>query len=138
MTKAATLRAPITPYMPKKSEPWSVSRETPQGAGLWEVPMALVPGVRFPVIGTSLHLLGQRGFGALWPLLDRTYRRVFQLEFHAIDFVDAWDGGVADLVGHQPDLRVPWEAKRALYHHVFETIGQGRAFMTLADAVRNF
>ena len=138
MTRAATLRAPITPYIPHREAPWGVSRETPQGASLWEVPMALVPGVRLPVIGTSLHLFGKQGFQAVWPLLSHTYRRLFHLEFHALDFVDAQDEGVADLVAHQPDLRIPWRQKRALYDHVFDTVGRGRTYDTLAGAVRSF
>lgn len=101
-----------------------------------EVPMCMVPGVRVPVIGTSLHLFGARGFSALMPLLRKTYARLFQLEFHAIDFVDDTDFGISDLCLVQPDVRIPWADKRALYEHVLHTLRRTYTFAPLRDAVR--
>jgi hypothetical protein len=113
-----TLGSPLRPYRADTRAPWSRARE-PQRA-LWEIPMAVVPGVGVPLIGTSLHLFGKTGVAALVPALRRLYPRLFNLEFHAIDWVDHRDPGVPQaLTGRQPDLKVAVQAKRALYGAVF-------------------
>jgi hypothetical protein len=82
--------------------------------------MALVPGADIPFIGTSLHLFGKAGLAALVPVLRRRYDRLLNLEFHALDWVDARDPGIpAALTARQPDLRVPVAQKRALYGGLF-------------------
>lgn len=134
MTPARNLLAPIRPYVASKRRVW---RRSSDGQGLVEIPMALVPGLRFPVIGTSLHLLGKAGFDAVYPILRRTYPELLQLEFHAIDFMDATDEGAQDLVDAQPDLRVPWGKKRALYDHIFARLTSDYAAAdSLEHAVR--
>lgn len=133
MTPAAMMLAPTRAYRPSSSNIWRAHQRSTR---MWEVPMCLVPGVRFPLIGTSLHLVGTKGFGALLPLLRRRYRRLLQLEFHAMDFMDSSDEGMQELVGIQPDLKIPWAEKRARYMEIFGMISQHYAFMTLAEAVR--
>ena len=133
MTPARNLLAPIRPYLADDHRVWRPSRDE---VGLAEIPMALVPGIRFPVIGTSLHLLGRRGFDLVFPLLRRTYPQLFQLEFHAIDFMDAHDEGAQDLVDVQPDLKVPWGDKKRLYDHIFERLTDYDAAEPLEHAVR--
>jgi hypothetical protein len=133
MTDPRSLLAPITPYRPERGRWW---RHDPHSALPWQIPMALIPGARIPVIGTSLHLLGARGFAAAWPLLKMTYKKLFQLEFHAIDFMDASDEGCAEFAEHQPDLRVSWSQKRELYRFVFKKMAQDYELETLAEGVR--
>jgi hypothetical protein len=130
MTQPETLLAPITPYRPERGRFW---RHDPKSKRPWEIPMALIPGVRLPVIGTSLHLLREAGFDAAWPLLRRAYPTLFQLEMHAIDFMDADDPGCGELAAHQPDLRVPWAVKRARYQHVFGRLRESYTFAPLRD-----
>lgn len=136
MVAPETLLAPLSAYRPSRAHIW---RSDPDSELPWEVPMCLVPGVRFPVIGTSLQLMGAAGFDAVFPLLRRTYPRLFQLEFHAIDFMDADDlRGAEDahaLIAAQPDLRVPWPRKRAIYRHVISRLRADYLFSTLEDAV---
>ncbi len=138
MTRAETLLSPLQAYYPKKSKLWRARRTTYNlhelEQNLLEIPGLVIPGVRFPVIGTSLHLLKKQGFDAAYPLLRRTQPDIFNLEFHAIDFMDSTDPGVQDLVGVQPDLAIPWEQKRALYRHVFARIRADYEFCTLEDA----
>lgn len=140
MTPATNLLAPIGPYRPSADKLWKrAGTDTMDGLRShmpMEVPMCLVPGLRFPVIGTSLHLLGETGFNAVYPLLARAYDQLFQLEFHAIDFMDAGDVDSAELVAAQPDLRVPWVKKRDLYGHVIRRLRETYLFSTLEDAVR--
>ncbi|MBA2663418.1 MAG: polysaccharide deacetylase family protein [Bradymonadaceae bacterium] len=135
MTRPQTLLAPLAPYFPDEKRFW---RDSQRGYGLLEMPMAVVPGVRFPIIGTSLHLLKELGFDAVYPLIRRAQPRHFNLEFHAIDFMDSNDEGVADLVGIQPDLAVPWTTKRARYAHVFARLREHYRFATLEDTARSF
>lgn len=134
-----TLAAPITPYRPAKDKIW---RPDPRSNLPLEIPMCLLPGLRFPVIGTTLPLLGKIGFDAIFPLLRRAHTQVFQLEFHAVDFMDAADlRGLSDqelLLAHQPDLRVPWPHKRAIYRHVFSRLNAHYDFSTIAAFAKTF
>jgi hypothetical protein len=134
MTRVDTLAAPLAPYRPDAA---SIRHIDPHSRLPLEIPMCVVPGVRFPVIGTSLHLLGARGLSSLMPLLRRTHRRLLNLEFHAIDFMDAHDPGTAALLGIQPDLSIPWPDKVALYREVFDRVAQHWNFATLQDAARS-
>lgn len=137
MVAPETLLAPLGPYRPSRAQMW---RRDPRSDLPWEVPMCLVPGVRFPVIGTSLQLMGRAGFDAVFPLLRRAHRQLFQLEFHAIDFMDADDlrgaDNAAELIAAQPDLRVSWPRKRAIYRHVISRLRADYLFSTLEDAVQ--
>jgi hypothetical protein len=70
------------------------------------------------------------------PSLQRTYDRILNLEFHAIDFIDASDAPDGEqLAAVQPDLRIPWPQKRALYRHVLERLSEAYEFSTMRDAV---
>ncbi len=100
--------------------------------------MCVVPGVRFPIIGTSLHLLGERGFDLVLPILRRAHPSLLNLEFHGIDFLDRHDPGCEELVAHQPDLRIPWRVKAQRYGHVFERLAEAYEFHPMETAVRSF
>lgn len=78
--------------------------------GLWEVPMSVSPGLRLPLIGTSL--LG--GPEALRRQLVRQAESLsyFHLELHAIDLADAEADGIEHLVKHSPGLGIPLETRR--------------------------
>ena len=134
MTPPSTLLAPITPYRPSARSIWRADEASTRP---WQVPMCLVPGVRFPLIGTSLHLVKEQGFQAMMPLLRRAHPDLFQLEFHSIDFMDRHDEGVDDLVGHQPDLSIPWEVKRERYSAIFRALKKHYRFDTLLEGVRS-
>ncbi len=134
MTPPSTLLAPITPYRPARGSLWQQDADSGRP---WQIPMALVPGLRFPLIGTSLHLVRERGFAALMPILKRAHPDLFQLEFHSIDFMDDTDEGVDDLVGHQPDLSIPWEVKRERYSAIFDALSTHYRFDTLIRGVES-
>jgi peptidoglycan/xylan/chitin deacetylase (PgdA/CDA1 family) len=128
--RAAVLGAPIRPYRPRPGEPYR------RGDGpLWEVPMAVTPGLRLPVIGTSLITappwLRRRLVAAALkaPLVN--------LELHGIDLADAdADGLPPALIARQPDLRRPLAAKRAaLEATLLEARAAGARFCTLSEAV---
>lgn len=131
MTRAETLFTPLRPYRP---DPASVRRVKPTSRLPLEIPMCVVPGVRFPIIGTSLHLLGARGFGALYPALRRAHPDLLNLEFHVIDFMDAADPDVGELAEVQPDVRVEWEKKRQLYQSIVDIVRRDYDFVPMRDA----
>jgi peptidoglycan/xylan/chitin deacetylase (PgdA/CDA1 family) len=123
------LGAPTSPYRPAREAPYRRG-----DAPLVEVPMAVTPGLRLHVIGTSLvtfpEALRRR-------MVDSALRRpFFNLELHGIDLADAaGDGFPVALVARQPDLRRSLAAKRAA---LSATLAQARAsgavFQTLAQA----
>jgi peptidoglycan/xylan/chitin deacetylase (PgdA/CDA1 family) len=131
MTRPDTLFTPLQPYRPDAT---AIGQVDPQSRLPLEIPMCVVPGVRFPIIGTSLHLIGARGFELIAALLRRTHPRLLNLEFHAIDFMDADDPGAAALGGVQPDLSIPWPRKARLYRAIFDIVARDWDFATLADA----
>ena len=91
--------------------------------GMVEFPMTVLPGVRVPVIGTSLALLGPRTVALLGPVLARL--RFVNLEFHGIDLLDGADAPSAALRRHQPDLGVPLRRKTAAYETALRAAARG-------------
>ena len=83
--------------------------------------MTVLPGTRFPVIGTSMALLGATGVRILGPFLKRM--SFINLEFHAIDLLDADDVPGSPLIGRQPDLARRVQDKRAAYTETFRLCG---------------
>ncbi len=134
MTDPRTNLAPIRPYRPARGAFWR--RDRRGETALWEIPMCVLPGVRFWVIGTTLALMGARGFAAIYPVVRGTHE-LLNLEFHGIDLLGPGDPGVTDaLLAKQPDLRVPVAKKRAIYADVFRRVLDDYAFVTLDAAAR--
>lgn len=132
-TPVTNLLAPLTTYRPDRHNVW---RPNPDSGMPLQIPMCLIPGIRFPVIGTSLHLLGRQGFELAYPLLRKRYQSILNLEFHAIDFIDQTDAEDGERLAEvQPDLRIPWREKRALYADVLNRVREDYLFSTLNDAV---
>lgn len=112
MTDPRALLAPIQPYRPSLDR---FHRPGHPSRSLWEFPMCVVPGLRVPVIGTSLALFGRRFYRAVYPLLRR-HQQHLNLEFHGIDLLEAGDPGITpELVAKQPDLRRPLAHKRRTF-----------------------
>ena len=134
-TLIKTLLAPSAPYYCDPATFWRPSCAVDDYI---ELPIAAAASV-FPLIGTSLHLLDLPGWRRIWPLLHRRFPRYFNLEFHAIDFVDAQDltnlHSIDDsnlLVARQPDLRIPWPTKAKRYRRVLDSLCSDREMATLA------
>ena len=135
LTDPRTLLAPGRPYFPDRVDCWRASSKP---EGYVEIPMATTALRTFPIIGTSLHLMGVAGIERLWPWLNRSFPHFFSLEMHAIDFVDARDVAHEEdaelLVRRQPDLRIPWTKKRERYRLIFTRLAEERCPVTLAQA----
>jgi hypothetical protein len=96
-----------------------------------EIPMAVTPFARLPVIGTSLlqsERLGRRLLAACDP------QQALSLEFHAIDLIEAGEGASSSLRALEPALRVPLAKRLGLLETlVGELRTQGSTFTRLMD-----
>ncbi len=102
----------------------------PEGGGqLMAYPVTVLPGTRFPVIGTSLLALGARG----WDLLRGQVLRLpfINLELHGIDLCDLVLDGIDPALRRQPDLRVPLGRKLPLLRRIFREIADSHHVATL-------
>lgn len=109
---------PRRPYRTSPDAPWRPRQTGP----LIELPMAVDPLTRLPIIGTSWAVLPQR---LNWAMLDRALRskRPFVFEMHAIDLLDRTDPGVPRaIVEAQPDLRRPASDKIARFRALFRRL----------------
>lgn len=123
---------PAQPYRTRPDRYWAPD---PQGP-LRELPMAVEPATRLPLIGTS-WVLWPRAFREA--LLERTLaaEHPFVFEMHAIDLLDASDPHVPrSLREHQPDLRRPAREKIHALRALIERVAQSAPVTTLADLAR--
>ena len=91
--------------------------------GLVEFPVTVLPGLRFPFIGTSLLMMGSTGYGLIRPWLRTT--SFVNLEFHGIDLCDLEQDRIDPILQKQPDLRVPLEEKDRLFRRVLADLKAG-------------
>ncbi|WP_438036401.1 polysaccharide deacetylase family protein [Sorangium sp. So ce204] len=122
------LSAPRRPYRPGR--PWYRRG----GRRFVELPIQVTPGLRLPVIGTSVALAGAAGAR----LLARACagEALVNLELHGMDFLDRSDGLEA-LAPFQPELRVPLGRRlEALGAFVEEVSRGGVGFVRLDEASR--
>jgi len=111
-------RASFGPTMPSRNE-----------FGLWEYPISVIPGIRWPLIGTFVTMMGQFGFNAVLPLLDKM--PFINLEFHAVDLLDKSDPVHRALVRRQGDLRVNFRQKIDLFKQLLKAASHRRQNETL-------
>ncbi len=129
------LRAPMRPYRP--GEVWfeEAERKT-EGRSFVELPVQVTRGLRLPLIGTSLALAGARG--ARWLMRGCVGEELVNLELHGIDFLDVKDG-LGELATHQPELRIPLEARLEALGGALATLSEeGYSFVRLEEAARVF
>src|SRR5262249_2648702 len=121
--------APRDPYRPAAGAPYRGG-----GDGILELPIAVTPVARLPVIGTSLIV------APAWMrrrLVAGALRaRLFNLGLHGIGLCDAQGAGVpASVVARQPDLRRPLAHKIDVLEQTLQQAGaSGARFVTLAEA----
>jgi peptidoglycan/xylan/chitin deacetylase (PgdA/CDA1 family) len=107
------LAAPLGPYRPAPGAPYRRAVGGPGAAGdIVELPMAVTPLARLPVIGTSL--VTAPGWLRRHLIEVATRAPFFNLELHGIDLADADADEIPPaLVARQPDLRRPLAHKLA-------------------------
>lgn len=127
LTDPRALLAPRRPYRPASGAPWRRG-----GSSLVELPIAVTPWLRLPVIGTSLLLAPEPVRRFL--LAAIRHEPVFNFELHGIDFADAERDGIpGELVARQPDLRLPIAEKLARLDAIVDALGGHFRFATLAE-----
>jgi peptidoglycan/xylan/chitin deacetylase (PgdA/CDA1 family) len=120
------LAAPRRPYRPGR--PWYRRGDR----RFVELPIQVTPGLRLPVIGTSVALAGAAG--ARWLARACAGEALVNLELHGMDFLDRSDGLEA-LAPYQPELRVPLGRRlEALGAFVEETARHGARLVRLEEA----
>jgi peptidoglycan-N-acetylglucosamine deacetylase len=125
LTDPKALLAPADPYRPRISSPWRRGQ-----ASLVELPIAVTPRLRTPVIGTSL-LIAPSWLRARLLTAIRG-RPFFNFELHGIDLADAEEDGIpGELVDRQPDLRVPLARKRRAFEATIDRLRLDYRFETL-------
>lgn len=127
LTEPRALLAPRQPYLLDSQRPWR------RGSGpLVELPIAVTPRLRLPVIGTSILLAPRWGWR---PLLDAlVFDPVVNLELHGLDFADAAEDELPrELVARQPELRLPWRAKVERLADCLRVLARHRTAATLAE-----
>ena len=126
------LLAPRLPYLPRRGgHPY---RRAGGGASsrLLEIPMLVLPLLRFPIIGTSILLMGLAWFRRIYPLIRAT-TPILNLELHAIDLADPQEDALApELREVQPDLAVSYADRQRILRGVIETLAKDYRMVTLA------
>ncbi|MEZ4360746.1 MAG: polysaccharide deacetylase family protein [Kofleriaceae bacterium] len=127
LTDPRALLASRRPYRLDEDAPWRSG-----ASSLIEVPIAVTPWLRLPVIGTSMLLAPAPLRRCL--LMAVREEGALNFELHGIDFVDAERDGVpGELVERQPDLRVPVARKLERLDALLDALGRRFQFTTLAE-----
>ena len=127
------LLAPHHPYQP--SDDPHTPHKAPVPSDIWQLPIAVVPGLQLPLIGTSLLIYPAP---LLQPMLRLALRQssFLNLELHALDFFDAYnDPGASALLPHQPDLRLSLTRKLQRLKDAFLTIQRTHRFLPIAETL---
>jgi len=124
----SSMISPTGPYNPSTEHPYS------RGASLIrELPISLSPVLRFPLIGTSFVLAGPVVSRFLYSAIGTT--RLFNLEFHGIDFLGKDEVGLSLQGAGQPDANLELDVKSSRIESLFLRL-KSRRFVTLAEAAQ--
>lgn len=112
---------PVIPYRPGRTQRSTGDRR------FVELPMATLPGLRLPVLGTTLPWLPELALNSL------TKSEFVSLELHGIDFLDQSDG--LEHLREGPELRIPLDKRLSAFAAVVRLFrGAGFRFVHLAEA----
>jgi hypothetical protein len=127
LTSPLALLAPGNPYRPSPSAPWRRGQAT-----LVELPIAVTPVARLPVIGTSVLLAPEKIRHSLIRAMQR--RPHFCFELHGIDLSDADEDGIPGvLVDREPALRASLSRKRLALEDALDQISDSFVFARARD-----
>jgi peptidoglycan/xylan/chitin deacetylase (PgdA/CDA1 family) len=123
------LLAPTLPYRPSAED-----YRRPGGTGLWEIPVSLVPVLRFPFIGTWICLWSDRQCDLAYRLVRRS--AFVNLELHGVELLGLAEDGIDPALSRQPDLRVPLTMKRRRLKRALTRLRDDFEIVTLAEAAQ--
>ena len=125
----AAFTGPLKAYNTTPKSPWKQQKAGP----LVELPMAVEPLTRFPIIGTS-WVIYPEWIKSLFLSRAMSLPGPFIFEMHAIDLLDKSDPGVATaLSAVQPDLQIPVSKKMSDFESLFRTMKAHRSVKTMRD-----
>lgn len=126
---------PRAPYRPRVGQ-LHKRGSAGQARNLVEFPVAVVPAMRLPFIGTTLTLLPDAA-GQLLTQGALLRRTPVCLELHGVDFLDQSDRGVsATLAARQRDLQVSAIDKIRRLRSALQSMARRRACLTLRELAR--
>jgi len=104
---------------------------------LLEVPIATVPGIRFPFYSTIHFAFGRASFDASYALVRRR-RPQFTYELHSIDLADCAGDGLEERypgIGRHPCLKRSAKENAAFLRYAIQRFQQDYTLMTMRDMV---
>ena len=102
-----------------------------------EVPIATVPGIRFPFYSTIHFAFGRASFDASYALLRR-WRPQFTYELHSIDLADCAGDGLEERypgINRHPCLKQPAKANAEFLRYAIRRFQQDYTLKTMRDMV---
>jgi len=134
---ASAVLAPRRPFIPSRDR---LHREAIPGSAppIVEIPVSVVPGIRFPFYNTLLRLFGTRVFDAFVRVYGRK-QNVLHLMMHLIDLVDLQSSSLGRAVARSPGLGVSFDKRERFVAHVMQRlseVGEPLPMRELAREVR--
>jgi hypothetical protein len=121
------LFSPTLPYRPREED-----YRRPGTGDFWEIPISLVPVLRFPFIGTWICLWSDRTCDLAYRLVRRS--PFVNLELHGVELLGLAEDGIDPALSRQPDLRVPLSEKRRKLRRALTRLRDDFEIVTLAEA----
>ncbi|MSP90516.1 MAG: polysaccharide deacetylase [Myxococcales bacterium] len=103
----------------------------PSGRTLLELPIGVLPGLRWPFIGTAVLAQGLAGHLALWPLARGADWLNF--ECHGLDLADFERDGLPTRLRTEPALRVRLGRKWPVFVRLLEDLARSHDVRTLGQ-----
>lgn len=127
LDRPAVLLAPRQPYRPSPDEPYREGSLT-----VLELPISTTPTYRLPLIGALITALPAPVTSLVCKSLNA--EPFVNLELHAIDALDVFDGVPEVLAARQRDLSIAVDLKLQRLDSVLEWLTTDRRVVTLAQA----
>lgn len=126
--------APARPFVPSRDR---LHREARDGDAppIVEIPISVVPGLRFPFYNTLLRLLGRRVFDGFVRIYGRD-QRVLHLLMHLIDLVDLEGSSLGRAIASSPGLGVPFAKRERFVAHAMQRLSEVGEPATLRELAR--
>ena len=117
--------APKFPYRPNGKKIWKRG-----DSNILEIPLAVLPLIQFPFLGTTLYLLGKRFFK-----ISLEYFNIFNIpliySLHGIELVDYYESINDKRLSVKPGIKKYIEEKKSIYNYILTEISKKYSFTTM-------